>query len=168
VPEAGGALRALRYTFRSSAGPFTVFSVHLSSPRTALWDARNLNFGALAESATERRIESRAVSVWVNRADSATVVAGDFNLPDGSRALREGWADMTDAFEARGLGFGQTMRAGRFTVRIDHVFSAGAISPTDVRVESGFPSEHRPVVVEYQWRTSELATAATRPPPPIR
>jgi endonuclease/exonuclease/phosphatase (EEP) superfamily protein YafD len=152
---------AYRYRLQSPAGVLTVYSVHLSSPRTALWGARNLMFTELQRSVEQRARESRALTRWVNRVDRSSVVVGDFNLPDGSGILRDGWSDLTDAWEAIGAGFGHTMKAGRFTVRIDHALNASALVPTDIRVERGFPTEHRPLIVEYRWRDPLAISAAT-------
>jgi endonuclease/exonuclease/phosphatase (EEP) superfamily protein YafD len=153
VPDHGG-MRAMHYTIRTPRGALQVYSVHLSSPRTALWNARLGDFGDLADAIATRRTESAALTQWVSRADGAIIVAGDFNLPDGSRILRDGWSDFTDAFEAAGLGFGHTMRGGRFTVRIDHALSRGVVTPIAVEVVGEVTSEHRPVLVTYAWPDS--------------
>lgn len=148
----GGGIRAMRYAVSTPRGSVTVYSVHLSSPRTALWDARNRSFGELQRSIVKRTTESQTLTRWVSRLDEAIIVAGDFNLPDGSRTLRAGWPDFIDAFQSVGSGFGHTMRAGRFTVRIDHALSRGVVVPVAIEIGSGYPSEHQPLIVDYGWR----------------
>jgi vancomycin resistance protein VanJ len=146
----------VRFLVRTPYGELPVYSLHLPSPRHALAAARWLEPRALVprlrESLRERGHASAAVSSVVPRTAGAFIVAGDFNLPYGSAILRRDWGDLTNAFAHAGTGFGHTMQAGIFPVRIDHVLVPSSLVPVGARVLSGYPSEHQPVVVDLSWR----------------
>ena len=142
---------AVRIEVETSNGPVAVFGVHFQSPRDALWAARNLDFALLERSIAQRSINSRRVAEWVGRAGMPVVVAGDFNIPQGSTILRRDWGALRNAFSARGWGFGYTMFAGKFAVRIDHVLVDPALVTERVELPRGYPSEHQPVVVDIAW-----------------
>lgn len=142
----------VRYRLQIPGGELPVYSVHLESPRSALWAARQLDFARLQTSLIVRAADSEHATKFVARNDSAYVVAGDFNLPYGSAILRRDWGDLINAFAARGTGFGHTMWSGRYAVRIDHALTPPTLVPTAVRVERGHPSEHQPLIVDYGWR----------------
>lgn len=149
----------MAYLVRSPFGDLPVYSVHLPSPRAALSTIRWLQTtdpyritNALQQSIDQRAEESAVLSRVVSRVDSAFIVAGDFNLPYGSAALQRDWGDLTNAFAHAGTGFGYTMQAGVFPVRIDHVLVPRTLEPIRARVLKGYPSEHQPVVVDLAWR----------------
>lgn len=143
---------ALRIRLRTTRGPIDLFSVHFESPRDALFAARHMDFSKLGRSTERRGINSRSVAQWHKKSTAPTIVAGDFNLPTGSSALRRDWSHMQDAFAERGWGFGYTMFAGHYAVRIDHVLLSEALAATEMHVLSGYPSEHQPLVVDIAWR----------------
>jgi len=147
---------AVRVRVRTPFGVIPVYSVHLPSPRDALGAARwpdpaNL-MPKLRTSLAQRDSASAAVSSIVSRKDKRFIVAGDFNMPYGSVLLQRDWGDLTNAFAHSGFGFGHTMQAGIFPVRIDHLFVPEALEPSSARVLSGYPSEHQPVVVDLVWK----------------
>ena len=142
----------IRYRVRTADAVVPIYSVHLESPRTALWSARNGDLSRLAVSIRARGADSRRTSVLVDRRDSAFVVAGDFNLPYGSAILQRDWGDLGNAFGAAGWGIGNTMFAGRYAVRIDHVLMSRAFRAASVELLHGYPSEHQPVMAMLEWR----------------
>jgi endonuclease/exonuclease/phosphatase (EEP) superfamily protein YafD len=147
---------AVRVRVKTPYGTIPVYAVHLPSPRTALAAARwfdpvNL-VPRLRQSLAERDSASAAVSSVVSRKDPRFIVAGDFNMPYGSAMLTRDWGDLTNAFARAGFGFGHTMQAGVFPVRIDHLFVPEHLEPINARVLSGYPSEHQPVVVDLLWK----------------
>jgi len=149
-------LFAVRVRVSTPFGIVPVYAVHLPSPRHGLGAARwpdpaNL-LPRLRTSLAERDSASAAVSGIVSRRDKRFIVAGDFNLPYGSALLKRDWGDLTNAFAHAGFGFGHTMRAGIFPVRIDHLLVPEALEPTSARVLRGYPSEHQPVVVDLMWK----------------
>jgi endonuclease/exonuclease/phosphatase (EEP) superfamily protein YafD len=147
---------AVRARVKTPFGLLPVYGLHLPSPRDALgtvrWPQPRRMWPALTKSLEERSNASAAVSRIVRRSDPHFVVAGDFNLPYGSMILGRDWGDLTNAFTDAGVGFGYTMTAGIFAVRIDHVLVPKALAPLRARVLQGYPSEHQPVVVDLQWR----------------
>lgn len=142
---------ALRIDVETTNGPLAIFAVHFESPRNALWSARNLDFSELEASIVRRSVDSRRTVQWVRSAKGAFVVAGDFNLPEGSSILRDDWGGLRNAFSERGWGFGYTMFAGKFAVRIDHVFVSPMLMTERIIVSRDFPSEHQPVLVDVAW-----------------
>jgi endonuclease/exonuclease/phosphatase (EEP) superfamily protein YafD len=146
---------AIRVRVRTPRGELPVYSVHFPSPRTALaaarWPQPDRLVPLLEASLAQRGAVSAAVSSIVDRRDAAFVVAGDFNLPIGSTILRRDWGDLVNAFAQAGTGFGHTMQAGVFPVRIDHVLVPRTLEPVAARVLSGYPSEHQPVLVDLRW-----------------
>jgi len=143
-----GRAFAIQVTWEGT--PVDVFTVHLPSPRNALWAARKGSADLLEQSVEVRSTASAAIAQWAlaNRGGGAVIVAGDFNLPVESRALGRDWSSLRNAFSEAGWGFGHTMFAGRHRVRIDHVLVSPAFTVRRARVLSGYPSEHQPVVVE--------------------
>lgn len=151
-PMKGQLGRALRFRVSTEFGPLAVNTIHLGSPREALWAARNLDFSGLTENIELRSRDSRIASAWTQSQDSLAVVAGDFNLPAGSAILARDWGHFRNAFSDVGLGFGHTMFAGRHAIRIDHVLLSPALAAKSARVLRGYPSEHQPVLVEFGRR----------------
>lgn len=150
---------AVRFRVQTPQGVLPVYSVHLPSPRQALaaarWPDPPVMRSLLRRSLAERGGASAAVSSAVRRTEAAFIVAGDFNLPYGSRLLTRDWGDLTNAFASAGTGFGHTMQAGIFPVRIDHVLLSPTLVPTAARVLSGYPSEHQPVLVDIARRAPD-------------
>jgi endonuclease/exonuclease/phosphatase (EEP) superfamily protein YafD len=126
----------------------SVYVVHLETPRSALWAARNFDLSKLAFNADLRSADSNLASTVVDRRSPNLLVLGDFNLTVESAIYRRDWGDLTNAFSSTGGGFGHTMFAGRHRIRIDHVLAGPAWRPIRTQVMSGYSSEHQPVVVE--------------------
>ena len=126
----------------------SVYVVHLETPRSALWAARNFDLSLLAFNADLRSADSNIATTVVDRRSPNLLVLGDFNLTVESAIYRRDWRDLTNAFSATGGGFGHTMFAGRHRIRIDHVLVGPAWQPVRTQVMSGYTSEHRPVVVD--------------------
>lgn len=142
----------IRYDLAAPWGRLPVYSLHLDSPRRALLAARQLDFSLLEESVRLRSAASLRAATAIDRRDSMFVVAGDFNLPSGSRILRQHWGELDNAFTRAGSGFGWTMFAGHHSVRIDHVLTPAPLTARRIKVLRGFPSEHQPVLVDLYWR----------------
>jgi endonuclease/exonuclease/phosphatase (EEP) superfamily protein YafD len=141
--------RAVLFSVEWQGAPIRIGTVHLPSPRTALWAARRGSGDLLEESVQQRAVASGAIAAWMREGERGPiVVAGDFNLPVESQALRHDWRWLRNAFSEAGWGFGHTMFAGRHRVRIDHVLVSREFAVQGALVLSGFPSEHQPVVAE--------------------
>lgn len=146
--------RAIGFDVAWGGRTVRVVTVHLPSPRDELGAARNGDPSKLAFSVAQRSAASQRLSEWAlagARQADALIVAGDFNLPYGSHALRRDWGTLRNAFVEAGWGLGHTMFAGRHRVRIDHVLASDALVPRSAQVLGGYPAEHQPVVVEYGW-----------------
>lgn len=128
----------------------SLYVVHLETPRSALWAARNFDLSQLALNADLRSVDSNIASSVVDRSSPNLLVLGDFNLTVESAIYRRDWGDLTNAFSSTGAGFGHTMFAGWHRIRIDHVLAGPAWQPVRTRVLRGYPSEHQPVVVELR------------------
>lgn len=151
--------RAVAFSVEWQGVPIRIGTVHLPSPRTALWAARQGSGDLLEESVQQRAEASGAIAAWMRGGERGPiVVAGDFNLPVESQALRLDWRWLRNAFSEAGWGFGHTMFAGRHRVRIDHVLVSSEFAVRGAHVLSGFPSEHQPVVVELTLEPSGAAT----------
>ncbi len=143
--------RAVLFSVEWQGAPIRIGTVHLPSPRTALWAARRGSGDLLEESVQQRAVASGAIAAWMREGERGPiVVAGDFNLPVESQALRRDWRWLRNAFSDAGWGFGHTMFAGRHRVRIDHVLVSREFTVRGARVLRGFPSEHQPVVAELE------------------
>lgn len=144
--------RAVKLVVEWQGTPITVGTVHLPSPRNALWAARQGSADLLDGSVQQRAAASGAIAGWFGgAARGPLIVAGDFNLPVESHALRRDWSWLRNAFSEVGWGFGHTMFAGRHRVRIDHVLVSREFTVRGAHVLRGFPSEHQPVVVELSF-----------------
>jgi endonuclease/exonuclease/phosphatase family metal-dependent hydrolase len=151
--------RAVTFSVEWQGAPIRIGTVHLPSPRTALWAARQGSGDLLEESVHDRAEASWTIAAWMREGERGPiVVAGDFNLPVESQALRRDWRWLRNAFSEAGWGFGHTMFAGRHRVRIDHVLVSREFAVRGAHVLSGFPSEHQPVVVELTLEPSGAAT----------
>lgn len=152
--EAGASRggRVHRFDLDVRGEQLSVYVVHLESPRSALWAARNFDLSQLASNVEFRSFDSNLASRVVDRSSPRLIVLGDFNLAIESAIYRRDWGDLTNAFSAAGTGFGHTMFAGWHRVRIDHVLTGPAWRPVRARVVRGYPSEHQPVIVDLQRR----------------
>jgi len=148
----GRSNRVHRFDLDVHGRRVTLYVLHVSSPRDALWAARNFDFSRLNANSELRAFDSHLASQWVDRASAGLIVVGDFNLTIESAIYRRDWRDLTNAFSDIGFGFGRTMFAGWHRVRIDHVLTGPALSAERVRVLRGYPSEHQPVVADLVWR----------------
>lgn len=147
--------RAVVFSVEWQGAAIRIGTVHLPSPRTALWAARQGSGDLLEESVQQRAEASGAIAAWMREnLRGPIVVAGDFNLPVESQALRHDWRWLRNAFSEAGWGFGHTMFAGRHRVRIDHVLVSSEFTVRGARVLSGFPSEHQPVVADLVITTA--------------
>jgi endonuclease/exonuclease/phosphatase (EEP) superfamily protein YafD len=143
-----GSVPAAAYAVDIAGRWVTVVQLHLPSPRRGL--SAVLQGGGLQRLEVERRDReraSRAIRARLGDPTGALIVAGDFNAPPGSRLLRTDWGHLTDAFPDVGLGFGHTMAAGPFRLRIDYVLVDPSLSVLRAEVQRGFPTEHQPLVV---------------------
>lgn len=153
--DAGGAASAARYRIRTPGGLLTVFNVHLETPRHGVQYL--LSDPARAPREIEantllRQVESRVVRRWVDSTAGPRLVLGDFNLPVESAIFRASWADLEDAWDGGGNGFGFSKNNGWIRVRIDHILATPDLTVVKARVLPAFGSDHQPVLGVYRWR----------------
>lgn len=145
-------------------------------PRGALWAELDVGGTALqvlnthlSLVARERRTQTDALfgPEWIGRADCNGPVAlvGDFNLVPRSRVYKRLSERMSDAQRAPGLGRPRpTFPSGFPVLRIDHVFTRGAITIRSVDVirndVTRVASDHLPLVVEMEIHAPGSASAA--------
>jgi vancomycin resistance protein VanJ len=142
--------------------PVSLFSVHLRSPQLRTEELEEAlpplvrGFGAPA-----RELELERLIDEVAAVPDPFILAGDFNIPAGSRPYRRFPTRWRDAFGERGSGFGHTWPTGRSAwggrlavpfplVRIDYVLSSPELVPERAWVPWIDGSDHLPVVAELQ------------------
>ena len=146
-----------RCDLKTPGGVLHFFTIHLATPRHEIEAIRASKLRAGPEAAEfidQRRQQSEAARQRVNQATGPRIVAGDFNLVEASAIYRSCWGDLTDAFDAAGVGFGNTKFTRLWGVRIDHVLSDGALRTVSCRVGKSLGSDHSPVIVEFEWLAS--------------
>lgn len=104
---------------------------------------------------TERKAAIRRAGIQLllrqaRQAGGPLLIAGDLNLPPRGPLYRALSAKLTDAFVARGWGFGFTHAARWPHSRIDHVWLSGA-QATRVYAAPVVASDHRPLVADLAW-----------------
>jgi endonuclease/exonuclease/phosphatase family metal-dependent hydrolase len=142
---------AARYVVDAPAGPVTVFSLHLASPRDELKGAARGDLGAPAENTALRDRQSAALAAAAGRVGGPVLVVGDFNTPTESAVFRRHWGGYRDAFGAAGWGWGHTFRSRWTRVRIDHVLVGGGGRASACWVGPDVGSPHRPVIADVSW-----------------
>lgn len=170
----GGAAHVVRFTIAHPHRPFELVTLHLETARKGLSMLlgadgvlndrtgmpelpRSADLGRVAANAEIRLRESERAAYWSARRASETpiMVMGDFNMPVESSIYRRYWRSLTNAFEARGTGFGYTKHEGTWMrIRIDHVLVSPAwFSVRGAWVGDDVGSDHRPVVVDLDWQS---------------
>ena len=82
------------------------------------------------------------------------IVSGDFNSTSHHWTYRHIASGLTDAFAARGRGWGGTWPSDSPLVRIDHVLVSPSWEVTSARVAPLTLSDHRPLFVRLRWKKS--------------
>jgi vancomycin resistance protein VanJ len=146
-------------------GPLDVYSIRPRSARLEIGARRrlgmrqrvrefleNLQSGRVATSNSLRDAQTRSLAAEVARARHPVIVAGDTNLPGGSRLLRETLGGLGDAFEQAGWGFGYTYPARLPWMRLDRVLLGPELSATAFEIKDRRVSAHLAVVAEVHRR----------------
>lgn len=139
-----------------------VVSVHPPSPRFAVRHVLGLAAEGPREWATMTRPAVLAHD-WQRRVNTLVavrreldgarpaIVAGDTNFTHAGWALRHYLAELTDAFDAVGRGFGYTFPARAPWLRLDRVMVTEHLHVVAMRHTNGVESDHRGLVVDLQW-----------------
>lgn len=139
VTEVYGRETALICEVSAPAGKFRIASLHHMSPREGLASIRP---GDVLKESGERPVEQEVMLraaeamevrafIEKHREDLPLLVVGDFNFPIESQMYQENYGDLTNAFDAAGLGYGYTILCTTRTLwptgcpwcRIDHILA---------------------------------------------
>lgn len=109
----------------------------------------------LAESATKRAPQARAVAQYIKDANSTNIiVCGDFNdspLSYSRRVISQG---LTDCYVSTANGPGWTYTENGMRVRIDNIFCSPEWQPYNCKVDKSIKaSDHYPIVCWLRKRT---------------
>ncbi len=115
----------------------------------------DLETGKLAASAALREAQTRSVAAAAAGARHLVLIAGDSNLPDGSRLLRTTLGSYRDAFVEAGWGFGYSYPARLPWMRLDRVLLGPGLEALAFEVQGRRASGHRAIL-------AEVARAPTR------
>jgi endonuclease/exonuclease/phosphatase family metal-dependent hydrolase len=163
-----------RYRIDAPGGPIDVFNMHPTSPHGAFDHLRGpgllhelvsgrifVNHDAIKRiyaNTALRTLQVRTLAEHAHVATNPVLIAGDTNMPAGSRILGEYLGGYQDGFAEAGRGFGYTFPARRAPawLRLDRVladrsFRFVAFSRLDVHV-----STHYPVLTDLE-RTGQNA-----------
>lgn len=149
----------LQCTVKMPIGDLTFCTVHLPSPRYGLQhilDRRTIisltRKDLLVQETEHRRRVAREVAQTVAKLPAPVIIAGDFNMPSESTIFRESWSEYVDAFSARGIGFGSTVRAHiagiQLAARVDHILLGKGVVARSCKVGQEVGSDHLPVIAE--------------------
>ena len=95
-----------------------------------------------------RFIEVEKILSAAKRTTDPVIVCGDFNTPANGVFYRRLTATMTDAFTAKGFGFGYTFPANAPVFAIDHILTGQGAVPVSAYVPVVNASDHRPIVAD--------------------
>lgn len=153
----------VRFEVDSPLGTLQLFAVHPHSARGIL----NLRHGGLRHllaagpsgdpEGTLRFLDEqlRETGEAALAMGPLTVLAGDFNVPDGGALLRRRFAGLRDAFAEEGSGFGYTFPVnGRWLpwMRLDRVLLGAGLQAVHVEVPATAASDHAPLIVDLALR----------------
>ncbi len=150
-----------------------VYSVHMPTPRSDLLEARDLVAAVLRRDWPRfRRIQRSIQGSWENRLGMTEalarvlekekrpfLLAGDFNMPTHGFRYHFLASRLTDAFAAKGRGYGFTFPGVLHSplvvlgpwLRLDYIFASPQLEPAYARAERHRPSQHRAVVARFEW-----------------
>jgi endonuclease/exonuclease/phosphatase (EEP) superfamily protein YafD len=160
------APRFVHAVLETPLGRIAVFDVHPISPRDAIDSVQaggilvGLRPGALLGSdrrvvtrnAALRQLQARTVAALAAASPDPVIVAGDTNLPGGSRILAEAFGELRDGFAEVGRGFGYTFPEGRGGpwMRIDRILAGPELRFLEFGVGGGRGSDHRCVWADLE------------------
>ncbi len=152
-PTMDGVRSALACEIELNGRRLAVLNVHLSMAqpgrqpplRRRIWPEY------LAHTVDVRGGQFDAIRNWVERQELPVVVAGDFNTPPTSALIAGMRQRLVDCFAQVGWGLGHTwLLRGWPVLRIDYVWLGRRLRPLRCWTEGAYPSDHRPVVAEFE------------------
>ena len=166
---------AARFVLDIRGALVAVFNVHLPSPRKDLRRLRGRRFfGELlrvlrliprteeqpvGELASDRADLGLRLAERIRRDELPVLVAGDLNVPSHGAVYHRFASFLTDAFEAKGKGYGFTFPGETRNpltlfgpwLRLDYVLAGPGWRPLYCRAEPLRRSQHRAVVARLEW-----------------
>lgn len=140
----------LQLTLQVRGRPLVVLNTHI--------DFRHDDSERLRNVSEIQSVAARAGSVPI-------ILCGDFNDTPGSRVHQQLSGSFLDSWEQAGVGSGWTYPAEQPRKRIDYVWTARAV-PLEIvsaHVPDSAASDHRPLVVEFRFRTKATKSASSHP-----
>ncbi|MBI3874997.1 MAG: endonuclease/exonuclease/phosphatase family protein [Verrucomicrobia bacterium] len=155
--------------------PLVIYSVHLPTPRNQLENVKGLGFLAALVGRDDRyggKLRGYSRDFWDRQVKVAEelaahfakeqrpfLIAGDFNVPDHGAIYHTFAARFTDAFAARGRGYGFTFPGYTRNpltlfgpwLRLDYIWSGESFRPIYCRAEPDRKSQHRAVAARFEW-----------------
>ncbi|MEW6306863.1 MAG: endonuclease/exonuclease/phosphatase family protein [Verrucomicrobiota bacterium] len=170
---------AARFELDCHGQTLVVYNIHFTSPRRELESLRGLGFLAALfgrEGGHGRKVRKLNADFWkrqledvdavmehIRKETHPVLIAGDFNSPDHGVIYHRFAREWTDAFDARGRGFGFTFPG--FTrnpltlfgpwLRLDYVYSGKELVPLHCHTEADRRSQHRGVVATFEFKPLE-------------
>jgi len=143
--------KAILCEIETPSGPLSVLALHL--PRATERGGIPRELGALAEHVTGgmhvRAEKFGDLLEWLPE-DRPLLVVGDMNTPPASRHYRDLARHLTDAFAARGTGFGYTWlwRSRWPMMRIDYIWCGGGVRPVTCFTGEAGLTDHRQLIAD--------------------
>ncbi|AZI42914.1 hypothetical protein EHF33_09265 [Deinococcus psychrotolerans] len=142
--------RFLVTRLKTPQGELTLINLHLSTVM--------LSKVLDGEAMTTRGNRQQQLEIFQREAAAISgplIVAGDFNTPPRGRIYRALTAELSDAWDTAGRGFGYTFMASWPVLRIDHVLSRGSaavkLSAVSAEVQPAGGSDHRALLVVLRF-----------------
>lgn len=130
---------AVAETLHVGGTPVRMFCIHAPRP--------------LEEQAEQYRGYWRDIIAWINAAQGARIVVGDFNATQHNAWYQRltSRAHLHSAHRDAGRGYAVTWPNGRFPlppIRIDHVLLSSQLACQSIREGSGGQSDHKPLICD--------------------
>ena len=149
-PEPGDAVC---YELATPGGAVPLVNLRLASPHSQFEDLRWHSPSAPAEIQANSRLrleQSRILSRYATDRGPATLLAGDFNTPQGSVIFPQCWSRWGDVFSVAGWGFGSTYYGPWVSTRIDRILAGAAWRCRRCWVGPDIGSAHRPLLADLE------------------
>lgn len=153
--------RFVRVTAETPLGTLDVYNIHPISPREALTSIHDESFLGILRSGDHRvisnntslrDIQAETIAALAEASPNPVLIAGDTNLPHGSRILARTLGRWQDGFSEVGFGLGYTFpvtRKGPW-MRIDRIFAGPELRFLQFGVGDSSASDHHCVWAELE------------------
>jgi vancomycin resistance protein VanJ len=143
----GSSRVALETTLARGGGVVTVWNLHFATASSASRRSGGTRFQRFirhwADAGQTHLDQAETLHRWTRGDKGPVVLCGDLNTPPRGRAFARLTSRWTDAFDARGAGFGYTWNTRIPVLRIDHILTGGGASPLHARTLPTRASDHR-------------------------